>query len=395
MGLTRRGFREGLAHGLVTIIQGPCGGLSLDGHKDLARRAARTCLHAIEWLVGDEDPILIRPLDQASFLFASGEAEEDALAERVYRIAVRCNAGGQLSVDYMGATLASRQVHKKRWERAEEICRERIVAQGESPIGRNWRWLLSQVREGQQRPHEAEAELRAVVLAAPGPEKFGFELQLARLLERTKQYQEARALYQQLLDQRVREKADDATLQSFRHTLNVLDDRLGKHAALEPYWRKQRDPSGLAHNLHRQKKYVEAEALYRQLLAKADGPQPKPSPPDEQSKWLAPMLEFTARMRPYSELTDLAAVLEDQGKHAEAEPMRARALAVLEQANGPTSNGVAWPLEALARVRLALGRPADAEPLVVRALAIRQATSKPAEIAACKASLEQIRQAGR
>lgn len=69
-------------------------------------------------------------------------------------------------------------------------------------------------------------------------------------------------------------------------------------------------------------------------------------------------------------LNDLALLLDDQGRHAEAAPLHLRALAIREQALGPAHPAVAQSLNNLAGHHDALGRFTQAEALYRRALAI-------------------------
>jgi tetratricopeptide (TPR) repeat protein len=67
----------------------------------------------------------------------------------------------------------------------------------------------------------------------------------------------------------------------------------------------------------------------------------------------------------------------DQGRHAEAEPLHKRALAIREKALGPEHPHVATSLDNLAVVYRSQGRIAEAEPLIKRALAIREKALGP------------------
>ena len=69
-------------------------------------------------------------------------------------------------------------------------------------------------------------------------------------------------------------------------------------------------------------------------------------------------------------LNNLALVQKTQGRHAEAEPLHQRALAIREKALGPQHPHVPTSLNNLAMVYRAQGRYAEAEPLCRRSLAI-------------------------
>jgi tetratricopeptide (TPR) repeat protein len=68
---------------------------------------------------------------------------------------------------------------------------------------------------------------------------------------------------------------------------------------------------------------------------------------------------------------------ERQGRHASAEPLFRRALAIDEKALGPDHRDVAKSAGLLARIYRNLGRYADAEPLFKRAFAIFEKTLGP------------------
>lgn len=70
-------------------------------------------------------------------------------------------------------------------------------------------------------------------------------------------------------------------------------------------------------------------------------------------------------------LHNLAAVYGAQGKYAKAAPLYARALAILEKAEGPGSPDVATCMENYAAVLRELGRRAEAEQLEARARAMQ------------------------
>ena len=69
-------------------------------------------------------------------------------------------------------------------------------------------------------------------------------------------------------------------------------------------------------------------------------------------------------------LNNLAALYDDQGRYADAEPLYKRSLAIREKALGPDHPDVATSLNNLAVLYDEQGRYADAEPLYKRSLAI-------------------------
>ena len=71
-------------------------------------------------------------------------------------------------------------------------------------------------------------------------------------------------------------------------------------------------------------------------------------------------------------LNNLAVLLSELGKHAEAEPLHRRALAISEQVYGSAHASVATSLNNLALLLNELGRHSEAEPLYRRALAIQE-----------------------
>ena len=70
-------------------------------------------------------------------------------------------------------------------------------------------------------------------------------------------------------------------------------------------------------------------------------------------------------------------LLHDTGRHAVAEPLIRRALAIDEQSYGPDHPEVAIPLSNLAALFYRTNRLAEAEPLMRRALAIFEASLGP------------------
>jgi CHAT domain-containing protein/Tfp pilus assembly protein PilF len=76
-------------------------------------------------------------------------------------------------------------------------------------------------------------------------------------------------------------------------------------------------------------------------------------------------------------LNNLALLYGNQGRHAEAEPLHKRSLAIYEKALGPDHPNVATILNNLAVLYEQQGRYADAEPLHKRSLAIREKALGP------------------
>ncbi|MFO1430297.1 MAG: tetratricopeptide repeat protein [Candidatus Competibacteraceae bacterium] len=111
--------------------------------------------------------------------------------------------------------------------------------------------------------------------------------------------------------------------------------------------------------LHHRGRYVEAEPLFRCVLAireQALGP----AHPDVATS-----------------LNNLAILYRHQGRYAEAEPLHQRALAMREQSLGPDHPDVAQSLNNLALLYVHQGRYAEAEPLYQRALATREQALGP------------------
>jgi CHAT domain-containing protein/tetratricopeptide (TPR) repeat protein len=112
-----------------------------------------------------------------------------------------------------------------------------------------------------------------------------------------------------------------------------------------------RDLNNLAALLNEANRRAEAEPLYRRALAideRSYGPEhPKVA----------------------SRLGNLAELLKDTGRRAEAEPLMRRALAISEKAYGPEHPDVAIRLNNLASLLRLTNRLAEAEPLMRRALA--------------------------
>ena len=76
-------------------------------------------------------------------------------------------------------------------------------------------------------------------------------------------------------------------------------------------------------------------------------------------------------------LNNLASLYQAWGKHAEAEPLHARVLAIVEKALGPTHADVAESLENYAALLHKMGREAEAANMEARAIAIRKPKSPP------------------
>jgi CHAT domain-containing protein/tetratricopeptide (TPR) repeat protein len=111
--------------------------------------------------------------------------------------------------------------------------------------------------------------------------------------------------------------------------------------------------------LYQQRRYADAEPLYKRALAireKALGPE-------------NPSVALS--------LANLALVYENEGRYADAEPLFKQALAIEEKALGPEHPDVATSLNNLANVYYYEGRYTDAEPLDKRALAIREKVLGP------------------
>jgi tetratricopeptide (TPR) repeat protein len=78
-----------------------------------------------------------------------------------------------------------------------------------------------------------------------------------------------------------------------------------------------------------------------------------------------------------SRLNNLALILDEVGRYAEAEPLYKRALAIREKALGPGHPELATALNNLAELYRATGRLAEAEPLYRRAVAIDEEALPP------------------
>jgi tetratricopeptide (TPR) repeat protein len=115
----------------------------------------------------------------------------------------------------------------------------------------------------------------------------------------------------------------------------------------------------LAVLLHEQGKYAEAEPLYQRALAIRE-------------KALGPEHPNVAES-----LNNMAELLRAQGKYAEAEPLYRRALAIREKVLGPEHPDAATSLNDLAMLLSAQGKYAEAEPLCRRALAIKERVLGP------------------
>jgi tetratricopeptide (TPR) repeat protein len=105
-----------------------------------------------------------------------------------------------------------------------------------------------------------------------------------------------------------------------------------------------------------QGRYAEAEPLYRRALALRE-------------QALGPTHPDVA-----TSLNSLGLLYHDQGRYAEAEPLYQRAIALREQALGPTHPTVAQSLNGLAVLYQEQGRYAEAEPRFKQALMISEKT---------------------
>src|SRR5262245_29254942 len=88
--------------------------------------------------------------------------------------------------------------------------------------------------------------------------------------------------------------------------------------------------------------------------------------------WLAPTTNFSESLEEGARLEKQALKLDREGRHAEAEPLFKRSLAIKEKGLGYDHLDVAWSLSKLGRFYEDRGRYADAEPLLKRSLAIRE-----------------------
>lgn len=79
-------------------------------------------------------------------------------------------------------------------------------------------------------------------------------------------------------------------------------------------------------------------------------------------------------------LGNLGVVVDAQGRHAEAEPLLRRALAMKEKVLGGNSLSVALTLTQLADTLHALGRKAEADKFAARAAAIHKSVSAATKI---------------
>jgi tetratricopeptide (TPR) repeat protein len=115
----------------------------------------------------------------------------------------------------------------------------------------------------------------------------------------------------------------------------------------------------LAALYHAQRRYAQAEPLYRQALAGAE-------------KWFGEEDQEVARVR-----NNLALLYAKTGRRGEAITQLERALAISEQALGRDHPQVARALTNLAAMLCSGGRHAEAEPLFVRALTIAENSLGP------------------
>ncbi len=109
---------------------------------------------------------------------------------------------------------------------------------------------------------------------------------------------------------------------------------------------------------YQQADYAEAEGQFAAALGEAEG-------------------FFPRYPRLAASLDNLAAVYRARGKHAGAEPLYERSLAITEKALGPEHPRVAMSLDNLATLYDAEGNDAAAEPLLQRSLAIVERSLGP------------------
>ena len=162
--------------------------------------------------------------------------------------------------------------------------------------------------------------------------------------------------------------------------------------------RSIRTPRGALNNLaslfEQQGRYAEAEPLYRRALeisaGAGDGPFARGEEPGQPCRMLEDRDDSRGRaaLPPRSgdpeealgpehpdtatSLNNLAEVLREQGRYAEAEPLYRRAITIFEKALGPEHPDTTSSLNNLALLLKQEGRYVEAEPLYRRALAIRE-----------------------
>ncbi len=91
---------------------------------------------------------------------------------------------------------------------------------------------------------------------------------------------------------------------------------------------------------------------------------------EAETHWKAP-LEFEVNLGSTRSLDNLAMLYQAQGRYAEAAPLHARALAMVEKSLGPTHADVAGRLENYAALLHEMGCDAEAANMEARATAIR------------------------
>lgn len=213
-------------------------------------------------------------------------------------------------------------------------------SKGPEKAERLMRHALSLREQG--RHNEAEAPMRAAILGEQevnGPLVGPFATQLALLYQFQGRFADATSLFQHALELNVEQAPADAVelLPSFAY---------------------------LGINLVSLKKYDEAEPYLRQALEIGDNNR----------------MSVTA-LTMVTVLSNLAIVLQETGRHNEAEPLFRRAIALDEAEYGHGDPRVAAGLERLSWTLMHLDRVAEAEQLMRRALSIDEvsfgATSMP------------------
>jgi tetratricopeptide (TPR) repeat protein len=90
-----------------------------------------------------------------------------------------------------------------------------------------------------------------------------------------------------------------------------------------------------------------------------------------------PAFEFALAAALASALNTLALLFADQGRHAEAEPLYKRTIAIVEKALGPDHCNLGVTPSTLASLHQKQGHFAEAVPLAMRALAIAEKADGP------------------
>jgi len=146
----------------------------------------------------------------------------------------------------------------------------------------------------------------------------------------------------------------DSGAESVLEILQALDERRA-----EPALKEAGRLTEVGDALFQQRRYQEAEELYRRALAIRE-------------QVLGPDHPGVA-----TSLVRLSALYQTTGRYAEAEPRHQRALAILEKVRGPDHPAVAFNLHYLSGFCAITGRYAKAEPLLRHALAIYEKTWGP------------------